>query len=107
MQTQWHLKYYVKLEYKENKDYRHYRDKYSRRYKNFDNNLQHKQEEPMEHFHKEQQLEHHLPMEHLMHELQRWNDYSDHEEEHQTEQLVNNYSQNEIMPEMEYSSQDN
>jgi hypothetical protein len=31
----------------------------------------------------------------------------DHEVEYQTEQLVNNYLQNEIAEEMEYNSQDN
>ena len=106
MQTQWHLKYYAKLEYKENKDYRHYSYRYNRRYKNFDNKLQHKQEELMEHFQQQQQLEQHLPMEHLMHELQRWNDYSDHEVQ-QTERLVDYYLQNEMPENLEYNSQDN
>jgi hypothetical protein len=98
------LKYYAKLEYKENKDYRHYRYKYNKRCRNFDNNLQHK--EQMEQYNQEHHQDY-LPMEHLMHELQRWNDYSDHEVQQQTEWLVDYYLQNEIMAEMEYSSQDN
>jgi hypothetical protein len=62
----------------------------------------------MEHFQQQQQhLEDHLPMERLMHELQRWNDYSDHEAQQQTEQFDDYYLQNEIMAEMEHISQDN
>jgi hypothetical protein len=61
----------------------------------------------MEHYQEQQQRDQHRLMEHLMHELQRWSDYSDHEVQQAMEQLVDYYLQNEIMAEMEYSLQDN
>jgi hypothetical protein len=77
---------------------------FNKRYKTFGNKLQDYRQDPTEQQHHQ---EYYQSTEHLMHELQRWNDYLDHEVEYQTEQLVNNYLQNEITAEMEYNSQDN